>query len=310
MIWIDVLAFAVGIALLIKGADLVTDHASKLATKIGISQLVIGMTIVAFSTSLPEFAVSMLSAIFSTSDIATGTIIGSNIANIGLILGLSALASPLLIDKSYIHETRATLFFTLLVSLFLFTGLFWLTGLVIISLSILYMKWLVRRKQNLLTKAESLLASKFTHTKPFRHLVFITIGAAAIVIGANIVLTSSINIAHFLNVSTLIIAMIAIALGTSLPELATSLVAAIKKMRGISVGNVIGSNIFNISILASASLIRPIPVTPHVLFIDIPVMIAITLLLLFFMKRKLKITRPEGAALLAIYILFLFLQLV
>ncbi|RLE11265.1 sodium:calcium antiporter [Candidatus Aerophobetes bacterium] len=304
MVLLSTIMFITGLALLIKGSDILTDHSSNLAKKLGVSQLVIGITLVAFSTSLPELAVSIISSLFNVTEIATGTIIGSNIANIGLILGTSSLLLPLISKKEFLHEGYFTLIFTLVVSFFLFVGMGWYAGITIIVMTILYIQNLLKRKSVKKTRKKT----KNVKKNIFKHILFSLIGTVMIITGAHILVNSTVELSRFFRVPELVISILFIAVGTSLPELSTSVVAAVKKMRGISIGNILGSNIFNITILGITSLLKPIPVTPHVIFIDIPVMIGITLLLLAFMRTGWKISRAEGFVLLCVYAVFVLTQ--
>jgi cation:H+ antiporter len=303
--------FIAGLVFLIKGADIVTNHSSIIARKYGVSGLVIGITLVAFSTSLPELAVSLVSAIMGTVSIATGTIIGSNIANIGLIMGISALIISLREEKQYFYEAPFMLLSTILISILLIIGLVWWGGAIIIITTFLYMRRVVKkRKMEFGEKIKRFTKRKRMGISTTKHLGITFLGAGIIILGANMLVFSTVNIAQSLGVSELVISMIMVAIGTSLPELATSFVAAVKKMGGISIGNIIGSNIFNITILGLTSLVVPIPVNWHIVFVDIPIMILITVVFLLFIRTGWKITRPEGLTLLAFYAFFLISQFV
>ena len=308
---LQLILFAAGLGLLIKGADIVTDHAASLAKRFGISQLVIGITLVAMSTSLPELAVSITSVLFDVSDIATGTIVGSNIANICLILGLSALAAPLLGRKDFLHEGLITMAFTIAVSAFLIFGMFWPMGLTLLACFFIYMWYLLARKKperGFKHKHIDFL-ERITQRKSLVHLALVIFGASLVILGAYLLVSATVSIAAWLGVPELIISVIVVAAGTSLPELATSFVAAVKKMRGISVGNIIGSNIFNIAILSLASIFASIPAAAGLVLTDLAIMLIATALLLVFMRTGWSISRKEGAVLFLIYIIFLSIQL-
>lgn len=300
---INILIFVVSLAFLIKGADVVTEYASRLAKHWGISELIIGITIVAVSTSLPELAVSLISVMTGTGNIATGTIIGSNITNIALILGVSAIACPLLVKRRYIKEGVVTLFFSIVAAALLLDGMFWYEGTILIMMLFGYMYYLIKS-----VGGEMSSHKKKGDGNAAKYLFYCSLGAISIVIGADVLIFSTINIAHWLGISEVVIALIAVALGTSLPEFAASLVAAMKKMRGISVGNIIGSNIFNVSILGLVSLFGPIPPNAMINAIDIPMMLLLSLLLILFMKRDMRIDRGEAAVFLAIYALFIYIH--
>ena len=302
-----ILTFALGLALLLKGAGVITDYASRIARALGISQIVIGITIVAIATSLPELAVCVTSAIGGVASIASGTIIGSNISNIALIVGLSALAAPFLTKREFLKQGYFMLGFTVLVALFLIGGLYWFEGLIIISLAVIYLVLLVSFKKRQ-TVSETSKREKI-HTT--RYILFCIIGGIGVALGANLLVMSTVEIARWIGVSELIISLIIIAVGTSLPELATSIVAARKKMRGISLGNILGSNIFNIMILGISSLFAVAPVTTSLMLISVPIMLILSVILLYFIKSEhWTITRKEAAILLIIYAVFIALQFV
>jgi cation:H+ antiporter len=306
---INILIFIVSLAFLIKGADIITRYASRLAKLWGVSELIIGITIVAISTSLPELAVSLISVIGAIGGIAVGTIIGSNIANIGLIVGISALASPLLMTRKFIKEGIVMLFFSIVTAALLLDGMFWYEGIILIIMLFGYLYYLIKSaKAGAPHKRISKAAEEKNHRLAIKYLLFCILGAVFIAIGAEVLVYSTINIATWLGISEVVIALIAIAIGTSLPEFATSVVAAIKRMRGISVGNIIGSNIFNVSILGLVSLFGPIPTEAIINNINIPIMLALSFLLVLFMRRGMKIDRTEAIVLFGIYLVFLVLQ--
>ncbi|HDD72524.1 MAG TPA: calcium/sodium antiporter [Candidatus Aenigmarchaeota archaeon] len=306
MEWLNIPAFIIGLLFLIKGADVVTQHSSTLARKLGISQFAVGMTLVAVSTSLPEFAVCIASAVLGVGDIATGTIVGSNIANIGLILGLSALVIPIHNSREFLQKGYLMLVLTLLLSLFLVRGMHWHGGAAILAVVGVYIyRFLWTRTKTKLTRKPG----RVPWREIAKHILVCILGAILIVTGADMLVFSTVNIAEWLSIPELVISMTAVAIGTSLPELATSFMAAIKRMEGISVGNVIGSNIFNVTILAVTSFIKPIPTTQHVILIDVPIMIVLTALLLIFMRTGWLLSKSEGFILFLVYLAFLFLQI-
>ena len=304
--------FIAGLICLIKGSDYVTVYASKAAKHFGVSELVIGITVVAMSTSLPELTVSVFSIFFESSQIATGTIIGSNIANICLIVGISAAIYPMKTDKGFLRQGIVTFIFTAVVFLFLLDGMVLYEGIIIIAGFVVYMYYLIRikRRAPVKKKGVSEKTAKRRKKTAFKHVVQSIVGGLIVVAGANTLIYSTINMAGYLGISELLISLIAIAIGTSLPELAVSFTAALKKLEGISIGNILGSNIFNISILGMVSLFSVVPVTESLVFINLPIMVISVLALLLFMKTKWKITRPGGVVLLLMYATFIMLQFV
>jgi len=305
---LNVLVFIAGLFMIIKGADWVTDYASRLAKKLGVSELVIGLTVVAAATSLPEMGVSIISVFSGVVSIATGTIIGSNISNIALILGLSALAYPLATGRSFLKEGLATIGFSLILASSLVGGMAWYDGAVILVLFIGYIVYIVKNSRE---EAKDTAKAKISASgSKWKFLGYSLFGGTVVVVGAHLMVTSTVVLAGFLGIPEMLIAIIVIAIGTSLPELVTSVTAALKHMRGISLGNILGSNIFNIAVLAIASLVNTVPVTSHLLFIDIPIMLFVSALLLVFMKTQWKLSRKEGVILIIIYMFFVMVQFV
>jgi len=308
MEFLYIFLFIAGLVLLLKGADVITDYASRIARALGISEMVIGITLVAVATSLPELAVCVTSAFSGIAIIASGTIIGSNIANIGLVLGISALAAPFVLKAEFLRQGYIMLVFSFLFAFLLLGGMFWFEGMILIVLIIIYMVWLVKFK-----KREAGLKPKKSKEAihKVKYIIFCIVGGAAVVLGGNFIVTSTVQIARWVGISEMVISLIIIAVGTSLPELATSVVAARKKMRGISLGNIIGSNIFNIMILGISSLIVASPTTTSLMLVNIPIMLILSILLVFFIKNKdMRISKKEGIAFLLIYVIFIALQFV
>ena len=288
------------------GAGWLVQGSSALALKANISPLVIGLTIVAFGTSAPELAVSLGATLRGQGDIAIGNIVGSNIFNIGVILGVSATICPLQVKKQLLRidipiMLAATILFTILFwngTLGRMEGLFFLTGIIIYTLfSLLY-----SRKQEEEPNLE-------LEEQP-KHWAVDTLtiigGLVVLVFASRLLVDNAVSIAKELGVSEAVIGLTIVAAGTSMPELATSVVAAYKHKTDIAIGNIVGSNLFNIlTIAGSCSLIHPIE-AKNVNYIDLLVMLAISILLLPLMKSGQKISRTEGAALILIYVIYLF----
>ena len=288
------------------GAGWLVQGSSALALKANISPLVIGLTIVAFGTSAPELAVSLGATLRGQGDIAIGNIVGSNIFNIGVILGVSAPICPLQVKKQLLRidipiMLAATILFTILFwngTLGRMEGLFFLTGIIIYTLfSLLY-----SRKQEEEPNLE-------LEEQP-KHWAVDTLtiigGLVVLVFASRLLVDNAVSIAKELGVSEAVIGLTIVAAGTSMPELATSVVAAYKHKTDIAIGNIVGSNLFNIlAIAGSCSLMHPIE-AKNVNYIDLLVMLAISILLLPLMKSGQKISRTEGAALILIYVIYLF----
>jgi cation:H+ antiporter len=303
-----------GFALLIFGANFFVDGASKIAGFLRISPLLIGLTIVAFGTSSPEATVSILAALDNSADVAIGNVVGSNIFNITLVVGLTAIIFPLQVESTTI---RKEIPFTLLASaaLFIFVSDGLLDGasanvitrsdgfiLLLFFAVFLYYLFEVAMKNRTEAPAD--------HVKPtsagwLKQIVFTLLGLAAIIFGGDLVVSSSTEIAYSLGMSETLVGLTIVAVGTSLPELVTSITAAIKKESEIALGNIVGSNIFNILfVLGTSAAIAPLPADPKI-FIDITIMILLTIVLLIFSRSHYKVGKFEGIVLAAAYIIYI-----
>lgn len=303
----QILLLIIGFSILIKGADWLVDGASALARKHKISELAIGLTIVAFGTSMPEFVVNTFAAYQSHSDIAFGNIIGSNIFNLFAILGIAGLITPLIVQSSTVWKEIPFSFLAAILLFFLSNNFFSpdqtltrLDGIILLvffSLFIYYVFWQLKT-ENIQIEVKQ---KEFSKLKIW---IFIILGLTSLIAGGRLVVTNSVRIAEFFGISQTIIGLTIVAAGTSLPELATSVVAAIKKNNDIAVGNIIGSNIFNIFfILGVSSLIRPLEF--KIIFNKDLYLLGFGTILLFlsmFSGKKKKLDRWEAAIFLVIYI--------
>ncbi len=304
-----------GFVFLIKGADWLVDGASSIAQRIGVSSLVIGLTVVAFGTSMPELVVNLLAAVEGNTDIAIGNIIGSNIANILLILGIAALIYPLTVQRSTVwKEIPFALLATLVVATMahdtLLDGaptsvLSRVDGIVLLGFFVVFLYYIFGiAKQSANTESEAETISDYSWGKS---IAFVGGGLTGLVIGGKWVVDGAVAFASALGVSEALIGLTIVAVGTSLPELATSAVAAYRKNVDIAVGNVVGSNIFNIFwILGVSSLVTPLPLSP-VLSGDILVALLVTLLLFgaLFVGHRHKLERWQGGVFVLLYIVYL-----
>ena len=323
---IQVLILIAGFLLLVKGADWFVDGAASLAERMGIPQLVVGLTIVAMGTSMPEAAVSIASALKNNPEIAIGNVVGSNTLNILLILGLTALIHPIRIQRSTIrYEMPFMIAVTLLLTAFGISGsrisrtegaIFW--GLFI--LYFVYLFWLSRNHQKQGTEdlkdsaasgitAASVSAEESVETKGGKqqkhsilwYLAEILIGGAMVVWGSDLVVDSATVLAGMFGMSDRMIALTIVAFGTSLPELVTSVTAARKGNADLAVGNVVGSNIFNIlMIIGTVALIRPIPFA-DAFYLDLGAAIISAVVLWFGSIPSQRLGRAMGACLLLLY---------
>ncbi len=292
-----------GFLLLYFGAEWLVKGSSSLAHSLGITPIVIGLTVVAFGTSAPELVVSLISSIQAKSMIAVGNVVGSNICNIALVLGLSAVFNPIKCDPSMVRRDIPIM---LAISIYLLLLTFNSTlgrieGATLFTGIILYTffnYYLTKKETTKAADIESELEEiGFIGSRP-KQVLLIAVGIAGVVIGAQIVVDSAVKIMTILGVSEKFIGLTIVAFGTSLPELATSVVAALRGEMDISIGNLVGSNVFNImSVLGIASLVRPIPIPGGFfesgLWIDYMVMIFVSFLPWLMMPKRKKSTSPK-----------------
>lgn len=299
------LFLVVGLALLVKGADWLVDGASKLAKSLGVTDLVIGLTIVAFGTSMPEFVVNMVSVADGATDLAITNILGSNIINTLVILGCSALVCPLVAQRSTIRlDIPLNIVAGVLVLVFVFIsspmepkGLSRIEGL---ALLVVFAAFLVYTFYT--AKAD---ATTTTESSPFplwKCVVLILAGLVGLVVGGEMIVKTAVAIARYCGVAEAVIGLTIVALGTSLPELATSVVAAFKHNNDIAIGNVVGSNIFNVFfILGTSAIIKHLPVYPGIEIDAALVAVSALAVWLLLCNKNRSINRWGGALLLVLY---------
>lgn len=299
---IQLLLLVLGFALLVKGADLFVDGASGLAAKFGIPQLVIGLTIVAMGTSAPEAAVSILAALNGNADITIGNIVGSNILNILIILGISCIICPLTVAKSTVKiEIPIMIISTILLFLLGYDETVGrIDGLILLLAFVGYLAYLfVMTKNNKGGEENSIVPKNISLLKT---LLFTIAGLAMIILGSNLTVKSASAIARMLGLSERFIGLTIVALGTSLPELFTSVSAALKKNSDIAIGNIVGSNIFNILFIVGLSgLIIPVPFAPAFRFDTIAALVSAVMLLVFCFRKNV-LQRYAGVIMLLGYI--------
>ena len=306
----DYIFLLVGFILLMLSGDFLVKGSVSLAGHFKVSKLVVGVVIVSFGTSAPELVVSVDAAIKGHPDIAIGNVVGSNIANIALVLGLTAVILPIRVKKQAIHFDWA---FMMLISILLYVfclnfKLQFFEGLIFLVILALFIarSVLKSRKENLKSLEEPV---KPKH-KLFVSFLLVALASLGLIFGADFLVKGASNIAFKMGVEERIISVSVIALGTSLPELATSIMAAIRKELDIFIGNIIGSNIFNIlAILGITSLIKSIDINPMILKFDIFWMLGISFLLFLFILplRKGIVTRWKGLVFLFVYFLYIYL---
>lgn len=304
--------FVVGFVILIKGADLLVDGASSIAQKFKISSLVIGLTIVAFGTSAPELAVNIFASASGSAEIAIGNILGSNIANILLILGISAMIYPLATKSNTVwKEIPLCLLAAVVLGLMAndilidgagFSVLSRIDGFILIAFFIIFLYYTFGIAK-VGGEDSDIKIKKYSFGKS---VLFILLGLAGLVLGGQWIVNGAVKIAEYFGISQSLIGLTIVAIGTSLPELATSAIAAYKKQTDIAIGNVVGSNIFNIFwILGLSAVIRPLPFNPAA-NIDILTTIGATLILftVMFIGKRHVIERWQGAFMVGLYVVY------
>lgn len=305
-----------GFILLVLGAEVLVRGAARLAARFGISPLIIGLTVVAFGTSAPEMAVSTQSAFLGQGDIAIGNVIGSNIFNVLFILGLSALITPLIVSRQLVRlDVPIMIAAGFLAWLLAMDGSYSrLDGLILFACIITYTSYLIisSLKAWKAGQAQEIDDEYNTQINPHRYAslinaAYILVGLVLLVAGSNLLVSGAVSLAQALGLSELVIGLTIIAVGTSLPELATSLTAAWKGERDIAVGNIVGSNLFNLlAVLGLAGLVSPekIIVASSAIAFDFPVMLAVMVACLPIFFTGYRINRWEGALFLGYYIAY------
>ena len=309
----DYLYIIIGIILLILSGNYLVKSSSNLAKYFKIPPIIIGVTIVSFGTSAPELFVSASASLNGLSDVAIGNAIGSNIANLGLVLGLSALIVAVPIKKSLIKLDYSVLMFSAILFgvLALDYKITRLDGAILILAMLIYIFIIIRLlKKNKIETAETEEESQQKIYHPFVSLLIIIASCGGLVFGSDFLVDGAVSLATKMGVSERIISLTVVAIGTSLPELTTSVIAAIKRNFDISIGNVVGSNIFNtLFIVGTSACINPLTVNPSTLKIDYPAMLIFYVLLgVFFLPvNGLRISRFEGLILIIAYVIYSYI---
>lgn len=288
-----------GFLFLVKGADLFVDNASGIASKLGVSSLIIGLTIVAFGTSMPEFAVSVTAALNHANEIAVGNVVGSNIFNLLVVGGLSACIYPLFINKTIVKRDwpLSIVAAGMLMLMLIDSNISRLEGIILlVCFSVmLFIQIKHTKNQDEVQKVEERDFSKL--------IIFLLIGIVGIIVGGQLAVSGATTLARLLGLSETLIGLTVVAIGTSLPELVTSLVAAKKGENEIAIGNIIGSNLFNIfCILGISSVLNPIGVEPTA-FVDVAILLIVSIVF-WFISRNGKIDKKTGMVMLTIYIVY------
>ena len=316
--WINLLLLIIGFVALIKGADIFVDGAAALARRFGVPGVIIGLTVVAMGTSAPELAVSVSAGLSGSNEIAVSNVIGSNLFNLLVVLGVCALMKPLPVDpgikkRDYPINLIATVVLLFLASTHILFGprpdlsdntatagdISRIGGIAMLLGFAAYLIYTIRFAKKTSEKDEDYTPEPMT-----KSILFILLGLACIVVGGDGVVTSAKNLAMMWGMSETLVGLTIVAIGTSLPELVTSIVASAKGENGMALGNAIGSCIFNaLLILGASSTIRPIPVTVASFF-DIAILLGVSIVAYLFVCTGKRITRIEGGAMVAIYIAY------
>lgn len=301
---LTIILLLVGFVFLIKGADLFVEGASDLATKLKIPAMIIGLTIVALGTSAPEAAVSVTSALTGSNAIAVSNVVGSNIFNTLVVIGATAIMVNLSVTKDTLKQDYPILIgSSLLLLLFIFTGsqISRIEGIILLILIILYIAFLISKSR----KESKNMPVGTTHLTPTRIGLYIIIGIIGIALGGNFVVESSKDIALSLGMSETLVGLTIVSIGTSLPELITSLTAAYNKKTDIAIGNAMGSNIFNILfILGLTDSISPIPTT-GIMFTDTLIMLVIIIISYLLAYKHTDFDRKDGLLLIGLFIVYM-----
>ena len=312
---LTIVLFVVGFVILTFGANWLVEGASTIAKRFNVSDLVIGLTVVAFGTSAPELVVNVVSSIEGDAEIAIGNVVGSNIFNILFILGVSAIIFPLTVRSNTIWKEIPLSLLSALVLLFVSNDIFldnrgpneigFIDGLVLLSFFVIFLYYMLdlAKKDS---KNESISDQK--NTPIWKPLLFIGSGLTGLILGARWIVNGAVEIAGLAGISESVIALTIVAAGTSLPELATSVVAAYRRNVDIAIGNIVGSNIFNIFlILGISSLIKPLPLSVNSNFdIGMVVFASLLLLLFIFTGKGRQISRMEGGIFIICYCAYLY----
>lgn len=306
---------ALGLGILLFGGKILVDGASSIALKLGMSTGLIGLTVVAFGTSAPELLVSLTAALNGNSDISIGNVVGSNIANIGLVLGVSGLFYPILIRKSHVRFEYALMILVTLIYYALSYDLNFsrLEGMLLFIGFVGFNVYLLKNLGKGIAEENELVEEEIEEVRDYSWTTSIGLllgGIVGLYFGSELLVNNAVLISREFGVSERIIGVTIVAIGTSLPELATSIIAALSKRTDLALGNILGSNIMNIlSIIGLTAIIKPIQISEAFLDFDYLWMIGISLLLFPLMKTKMRISKVEGMVLLLAYAAYLIFLL-
>ncbi len=297
-----ILAFVAAVVLIAKAGDVFVDSACRIARALGVSQAVIALTLVAFATSAPEFFTSIMAASFGNVGIAYGNVVGSNIVNITPILALAAIFGMVQVNRERRNEGIIMLVTGGALAAMALNGVIGsVEGLLLLAIFALFLRFVMKREAR---KTKNKIQSEQRRLN--KSIILFILGTVGVIIGARLLIYSGVGIALDVGVPEAAIGFTLVAIGTSIPELATIIIAMNKRLPEFSVGTIVGSNIFNTAlIIGSAALIRPLTVDSQALWFSNPMMLAVMALLLVFMWKGQKLTRWQGAVLVAFYAIYL-----
>ena len=307
----EILLFIGGVGVLFFGAEWLVRGSSRLAASLGVSPIVVGLTVVSMGTSAPELVISVVASLGGNPDLAIGNVMGSNLANVGLVLGISAILRPLHVSARVV--TREVPVMILITAALL--PLIWnhhigrLEGVLLLTMLVCYLSFVLRTAKEDDPEAPDEYevpadeAVGLTSRTIVRDIVFIFLGVVGLLLGAFAIRESAVLLAQAMGISELVIGLTLVSIGTSLPELATCAVAALRQEADIAVGNILGSNVFNIAgVLGVTAIVAPLQFSPDVLRFHFPAVIIITILMVPIVRMRLVIRRREGVVLLGAYL--------
>ena len=308
----DFIELISGLIILLIGGEFIVKGAVLVANKFHISPMVIGLTIVSFGTSAPELLVSIKAAIEGNPDIAVGNVVGSNIANLALVLGITVLFIPIVIDRSKIMINWVFMMLATIV-FYLFSINGWVEeweGIILFLALIIFIFFSIRFSDNKSPEDSEHTLTNSTNQKPIVIILYLILGIFGLYFGAEFLVEGAVSIAHKLGMSEAVIGVTIVALGTSAPELTASIVAAYRKESGISIGNLIGSNIFNImAVIGITGMVKPISISSKIMSFDMYWLLGISLMILPLIIIGSRIGRLKGLLLLIVYISYIALVL-
>ena len=307
----EVILFIGGVGVLCFGAEWLVRGSARLASSLGVSPIVVGLTVVSMGTSAPELVISVVASLGGSYDLAVGNVIGSNLANVGLVLGISAILRPLRVSARVVtREVPVMILITVLLYPLIWNlriGRF--EGVMLVLILVAYNVFVLRsaktEETEVLDEYDEFArgAGGPDSRSAARDVALISVGVVGLLLGAFVIRESALALAESMGISELVIGLTLVSIGTSLPELATCVVAACRQEAGIAVGNILGSNVFNIAgVLGVTSVISPLEISSEVLRAEFPAVVIITILMMPIVRRNLQIRRREGVFLLGAYV--------